>query len=237
MMKIEAAALSSFQSDISSNPKLAKEISSTTSILNRLPTIPSHTASQLSTSNSLYGQGRFGDQISNNEDSLTLVRGREKALETIAKKLEKKSKWLEAVTSEGKTYYWNRDTYETIWEKPKVGFLTIEEQKSMDICGPSTSSSSSSASGEVFRHNPYGSWQKVKEETIDPNMPDLQLPVETGFVEVPCTALTVVEKKVEIEFEEKKVEMKKVNPGDGNFKKRSLKGSFTRNIKKREGSP
>ena len=247
-MKIEAAALSSFQSDIASNPKLAKELSSTTSILNNLPTIPSATFSQSKESSSVYGGGRFGDQTSSNEESLTLVRGREKALDTVAKKLEKKSKWLEAVNSEGETYYWNRDTYETIREKPKVGYLTIEEQKIMDISGPSSSSdssrvfsgpstSSSNDSSGVFRHNPYGSWQTVKEETVNPNMPDLELPVETGFVEVP----TVLEKKVktEVEFEEKKVEMKKSNlSGNIEFRKRGFKGgSFARNVKKREGSP
>ena len=239
-MRIEAAALSSFQSDITSNPELARELSSTTSILNNLPTIPSATCSQSKEpSSSVYGGGRFGDQTGSNEESLTLVRGREKALNTVSKKLEKKSKWLEAVNSEGKTYYWNRDTYETIWEKPKVGYLTIEEQKTMDISGPSTSSSSDSSG--VFRHNPYGSWQTVKEETVDPRMPDLELPdlelpVETGFVEVP----TVLEKKVktEVEFEEKRVEMKSKLSGNIEFRKRGFKGgSFARNVKKREGSP
>lgn len=244
MMKIEAAALSSFQRDISSDPKLAKELSSTTSILNNLPTIPSATFSQSKeSSSSIYGSGRFGDQTSNNEESLTLVRGREKALDTISKKLEKKSKWLEAVNSEGKIYYWNRDTYETIWEKPKVGYLTIEEQKTMEISGPSTSSSndsnpcSSNDSNQVFRHNPYGSWQTVKEETVDPKMPDLELPVETGFVEVPI----VFEKKVktEVDFEEKKAEIKKSKlSGNIEFRKRGFKGgSFARNVKKKEGSP
>lgn len=233
MMKIEAAALSSFQKDISANPKLSKEISSTTSLLNKLPTI--HVHSNSSSSTGLCASGRFGDQSSSNEESLTLVRGREKALDTISKKLEKKSKWLEAVTSDGNTYYWNRETYETLSEKPKAGYLTVEEQKSLDMTGPASSSTSGSSS-EVFRYNPYGSWKTVREETVDRNMPDLQLPQETGFVEVPFIPV-VAEKKTEIEFEEKKVEMKKPSSGEVNFKKRGLKGSFFRNIKKREGSP
>lgn len=106
MMKIEAAALGAFQQDVSSNPKLAREMGKggSKSLLDSLPVI------NCAAPSSYGGGGRFGDQASTSE-SAALVRGRERALETIAKKMEKKSKWLEAKTAEGETYYWNRDSY------------------------------------------------------------------------------------------------------------------------------
>lgn len=106
-MLIESSAMSSFQKDVANNPKLAKEYSSTASVVNNLPIIPQYT----STSSSNTG-GRYGDQFSDvGDESRTLVFGREKALDTISKQLEKKSKWLEAKTAEGTTYYWNRDSF------------------------------------------------------------------------------------------------------------------------------
>lgn len=110
MMKIEAAALNSFQKDIASDSKLSKELSSTPSILRNLPIVDASSSSKASSS--IYGAGRFGDQfVDGAGESLSLVRGREKALETISQKMVKKSKWLEAKTSEGKVYYWNKDSY------------------------------------------------------------------------------------------------------------------------------
>lgn len=104
IMKIEAAALGSFQKDISANPKLASQLGTSRSMIDDLPIINETSASTSCT-------GRFGDQFGGDGESQVLVRGREKAFETIAKKLEKKSKWLEAKTSEGTVYYWNRTTY------------------------------------------------------------------------------------------------------------------------------
>lgn len=40
-----------------------------------------------------------------------------------------KKVWREAVTKEGKTYYWNSVTKETCWETPQEEFLTITEQR------------------------------------------------------------------------------------------------------------
>jgi hypothetical protein len=102
MLKIESSALKSFQNDISQNPDLAKEIAS------NIPLIKKSSFK----SNSVHTSGnRFGENANDSEESNTLVFGREKALDTIAKKFEKKSKWLEAKTAEGKSYYWNKETY------------------------------------------------------------------------------------------------------------------------------
>lgn len=37
------------------------------------------------------------------------------------------SMWCEAKSDEGHTYYWNVKTNETVWEKPKEGYMTLKE--------------------------------------------------------------------------------------------------------------
>lgn len=37
------------------------------------------------------------------------------------------SMWCEAKSEDGHTYYWNVKTNETVWERPKEGFMTIKE--------------------------------------------------------------------------------------------------------------
>lgn len=104
-MKIEAAALSSFQQDISRDPTLAKEYEKSKSIVSRLnfgTDQPKPSSSTGATFN------RFGESVGS--ESETLVSGKKRALETIAKSLERKNKWLEAKNAEGKIYYWNKDT-------------------------------------------------------------------------------------------------------------------------------
>lgn len=95
--RIEAAALKSFQADIAADPTKAKD----------LPTVTAG-SSESSKYETQLPMSKFGETVGS--ESLNLARGREKALETIASKMQKKSKWLEAKTAEGNTYYWNRDT-------------------------------------------------------------------------------------------------------------------------------
>lgn len=99
MMKIESQAMKAFQTDVSQNPELAKEFNKNNPLFKKLA----------KTESTAIVGSRFGDE-SSQEESTVLVRGRERALETIAKKFEKKSKWLEGKTAEGKTYYWNKET-------------------------------------------------------------------------------------------------------------------------------
>lgn len=105
IMQIEAAALSSFQGDMASDPSLARQVNS--SALSDLPVVM-----KAGSSSAVPNRGRFGEDALP-EESKELVRGRERALDTISKKLEKKNKWLEAVTSDGDFYYWHRDTLGT----------------------------------------------------------------------------------------------------------------------------
>ncbi|CAG9764764.1 unnamed protein product [Ceutorhynchus assimilis] len=37
--------------------------------------------------------------------------------------------WHEAVTKDGKSYYWNTDTNATVWTAPPEGYLSLKEQK------------------------------------------------------------------------------------------------------------
>ena len=102
MMKIESLAMRAFQSDVSLKPELAKELSTNTPLFKKI--------NKTEMSSSLKINSRFGDECSQ-EESTVLVRGRERALDTIAKRFEKKSKWLERKTAEGNTFYWNKETF------------------------------------------------------------------------------------------------------------------------------
>lgn len=42
------------------------------------------------------------------------------------------SLWCEARTEDGDTYYWNVKTNESIWKKPKEGFMTIAEYEKLN---------------------------------------------------------------------------------------------------------
>lgn len=95
--RIEAEALKSFQSDIAADPSRAKDAPVLVTGASETP----KTESRLPTS-------KFGETVGT--DSINLAKGRGKALETIASKMQKKSKWLEAKTAEGNVYYWNRET-------------------------------------------------------------------------------------------------------------------------------
>lgn len=74
-------------------------------------------------------------------------------------------------------------------------------------------------------------------------MPDLQLPPENIFnVEaesVPLECPVVVEKKPEMEFKERTIEIKscKIKSEPVEFKKRDKSDKFKRNVRKRESSP
>ncbi|CAG2123145.1 unnamed protein product, partial [Medioppia subpectinata] len=105
MMKIESQALKAFQSDVTQNPDLGKELATNVSLFKK----SNRTESTAKPMSSRYGD----DDSTTGEESTTLVVGRQRALETIAKKMEKKSKWLERKTTEGKTYYVNKETFGT----------------------------------------------------------------------------------------------------------------------------
>jgi hypothetical protein len=105
IMQIESAAMSSFHKDVASDPSLANQMASSSSAINHLPDL-----TEKKSSTSLPQKGRFGEDFVPEEESRELVRGREKALDTVARKLEKKNKWLEAMSAEGDVYYWNRQT-------------------------------------------------------------------------------------------------------------------------------
>lgn len=101
MQKIETAALKSFQRDVAKDPTRAREIAS-------FKPSSSSTSTSSSSRVDLPSGSKYGD--TDESESTTLIKGREKALETIASKMLKKSKWLEAKTAEGNIYYWNRET-------------------------------------------------------------------------------------------------------------------------------
>ena len=103
---------------------------------------------------------------------------RKQALEAVTSKLKKKNEWFESKTIEGKVYYYNRTTLETKWTAPKSGFVSIEEQKEMNISDVPGDQSRPN-DGQVrtaFKHEQFNSkWQVVTDDAASRNV-DLQLP-------------------------------------------------------------
>lgn len=174
MAQIEASALNAFQGDIARNPSLAKEAP-------QLSSASISKGAQQASAPATVSTNRFGQSFSDSGESETLVNGKKRALETISKAFERKSKWLEAKTAEGTTYYWNKDTLETRHEPPKTGFLSIAEQNqfgSSAAAGSATTAGSSELS-HARLSNQYlrGGWKTVKKEE-ELHAIDLQLPTQ-----------------------------------------------------------
>lgn len=217
MMKIEAMAMKSFQNDVSQRPELAKELSSNTPMFSKVE--KRELTSKMGS--------RFGEESTGSEESTVLVRGRERALETIAKKFEKKSKWLERTTAEGKTYYWNRETLgalnnlclqqsitfnlftqEIKWEAPKSGFLSLQEQQ---YCSDGSADPQPLSAAQV---DPYGKWHTVINTAFDDKMPDLELPGQQ-LPEIVAPVVVEHQSEPRIEFKEKTIDSIKRKPFSG----------------------
>jgi len=163
--KIEAAALNSFQSDLTRDPTFSKEISNK-------KTISTSSLEKSSEQEKTGVYNRFGQSFG--DESEVLVNGKKRALETIAKSFEKKTKWLEAKTAEGSTYYWNKHTLETRYDVPKSGFLSLAEQSQFKNIP-----SSSHAKNDDFTNLSYHrcGWTTVEKQQNDEHkIIDLQLP-------------------------------------------------------------
>lgn len=247
MLKIEAAALKSFKAnDVSRDSSLTSEFATTKSIASQI--IRPSTESKVITTN------RFGEDFDNVE-SETLANGKRRALETIAKSFEKKSKWLEAKTSDGESYYWNKETMETRKDPPKSGFLTILEQEQFKMAtqqaGPSTKDDNNDdVRPGVYRIDPYGGWRTVDKYDTS-KMVDLQLPGQNVAQIVADIEQTKQEEEREsrigkrpaFEFEERTVESldtKKLKQSTTNdktinigFKQRKQRPLHRQNIRNR----
>ena len=228
MMKIEAAALSSFQKDLASDPTRAKELPTKSFLVTDL--------SQASSSTSVTNRGRFGEDLSA-EESMTLVKGREKALDTVAKKLEKKFKWLERKTAEGQIFYFNRETFESSREKPKDGFVPLSEQDGTeyDVQEPS---STEVPSWQSSIPDPFGRWESVKtKEEIEGEAVDLQLPKneddDPPVVPEKLLEAKAAVKKEPITFTEKTLDKPMSSKTNIEFKKRKLNDNTKKNVRRR----
>lgn len=126
---------------------------------------------------------------------------------------------------------------ETVWEAPKHGYLSLEEQEStgFHISAPTASASSS-------KTTPYGRWEEVAEPSpFTDETVDLQLPSSNHHLVEKERQEDVIyvepdEGKQEDLFEEKSADCK-VNKVKVEFKKRSVNSQFKRNVRKRESSP
>ncbi|XP_053211185.1 WW domain-binding protein 4-like, partial [Panonychus citri] len=166
LMKIEAAALSAFSKDIAADPSKVQELATTKSMISTIK-MPKDEASTSLAGNRFGGGGVsiYGDCM---EENKILVSGREKALDTITSKMSKKYQWLESKTSEGKAYYWNRKTLETIWEPPSSGYLTIDEQQKMGINRDNVPLIGALG----YKYDPYGQWENIENKSTETSPPN-----------------------------------------------------------------
>ena len=148
---------------------------------------------------------------------------RKQALEAVASKLKKKNEWFESKTIEGKVYYYNRTTLETRWTVPKSGFVSIEEQKEMnisDVPGDQSRPNDSDGDRTTFKHEQFNSrWQTVVDG--EQSQLDLQLPAVQAKRKA---AAKEREEEEKIEFNEKVLDgaLFKKKDKDVGFKKRKF---------------
>ncbi|XP_070505517.1 WW domain-binding protein 4 [Chironomus tepperi] len=71
-----------------------------------------------------YYEEEDGPNISKNQSTIA-AKSQEKAAPP-------ESLWCEAVTDDGDIYYWNIKTNESVWEKPKEGFMTLKEYNKLN---------------------------------------------------------------------------------------------------------
>lgn len=57
---------------------------------------------------------------------------RKKAAAAAAAEVKDPSLWCEARTDDGDTYYWNVKTNESVWKKPKEGFMSLAEYEKLN---------------------------------------------------------------------------------------------------------
>lgn len=170
--KIEAAALGSFQkNDLNRDPSRFAELANVSSqALDRL-TKTGESSSRLE------GGNRFGEAT---DDDHLLAGKKQNALESVAKSLEVKNRWIQAKNAEGQIYYWHRESLETKFEPPKTGFLSLEEQGYIDTTtttAPSTSTADDKTDvPKVYKHQPYGAWKETETAADANTIVDLQLP-------------------------------------------------------------
>lgn len=119
---------------------------------------------------------------------------------------------------------------ETKWTEPKSGFVSIEEQKELNITGVPGDQESKSKDNKIFKHEQFNSnWNQVSNEEID-----LQLPKFKVKRKIEVDDLIDVDKE-SVEFKEKILDneislVKKKNQTEFGFKKRKM-NSDNRRVK------
>lgn len=150
---------------------------------------------------------------------------RKEALEMVTNKLKKKHEWYESKTAEGKIYYYNRLTMETKWSIPKTGFISIDEQKELNLIDvPGDQSKSNDEETQKFKHEQFQStWTSVSNKDDESINVDLQLPKIKTKRKFEINQK--LDEPVKIEFKEKvlnsEFSFKKKNQDVG-FKKRKF---------------
>lgn len=176
MQRIERAAMAAYEKDLASSGK-PSDLLATTGKSEAAESSSGWSGNQRSGEPKAEAKDEPESEKKSVKESDDLMR--KQALESVTSKLKKKNEWFESKTVEGKVYYYNRTTLETRWTPPKSGFVSIEEQKDMNISDvpgdQSRSNDDSQKESRTFKHEQFHSkWQTVTD--AEQSQLDLQLP-------------------------------------------------------------
>lgn len=124
----------------------------------------------------------------------------------------------------------------TRWDEPKCGFISLEEQKTLNISDIPGDQSSKADESKTFKHQQYGKWETIESQFKNDVSPaSLQLPERCEVAIKRKAPEARVEEEEAIEFVEKTVQLsgnqKSKNDIQFGFKKRKTTGS--RNMRTR----
>ncbi|XP_071499995.1 WW domain-binding protein 4-like [Diadema antillarum] len=155
---------------------------------------------------------------------------------------QSQAEWVEAVSPDGHTYYWNTVTGESQWEKPEnftpvTGGSTTENEAPAHKGGKddgdkneksvegqeSKGKSEESSRATKRRHDAYGGWSTVSNETEE--TPDLQLPeANPAYMSSYVPQAAQYEPREKLAFKEKTVGSIGTSNDNVAFKKRKAGG-------------
>ncbi|CAL1288442.1 unnamed protein product [Larinioides sclopetarius] len=261
MEKIERAALAAYQKDLQNNLEAIPNPSLINSITNSAYNVPDFSKVSKAPNESKRTKESKTNakkaKLSVNPKTITVKKEiseeNSNGVEIKQEAVPETRKWYEAMTDEGYKYYWHAETSESCWEPPEEGFLSLEEQESLNSQATTENSvpeikeepkeeveedNTENVEEPVYsigpqpKVDPYGQWVTVEKKALVEI--DLQLPKPSeDLIEV---IIPVAKDEPKLKITEKIVgQLVDIDSSEGvTFKKRKFGGSSAkRNARQR----